>query len=78
MFLPMRVVFTLEVWTPASGGGIVFRNNHGAHLLPRILFSKWPRILHCVPASMQESAEEGEISFEQENVNRKTQCLVLV
>lgn len=39
MFLPMRVVFTLEVWTLASRGGIVFKNNHGAHLLPMILFS---------------------------------------
>lgn len=41
VFLPMRRVLTLEVWNLASEGGIHFRNNHGVHLLPRVLFSKW-------------------------------------
>lgn len=33
VFLPMRLVLTLEVWNLASGGGIRLRNNHGATLI---------------------------------------------
>lgn len=33
VFLPMRLVLTLEVWNLASGGGIRLRNNHEATLI---------------------------------------------
>lgn len=37
MFLSVKVMFALEVWTMASKGGILFRNNLRTYLLPKIL-----------------------------------------
>lgn len=62
MFLPVRVVFTLEVWTLASGGGIVFRNNQGAHLLNQDSLLKMVNDT-LLRAHEQESADEGDKFF---------------